>query len=62
MVRMVNQIAAFFATQPDTDKAAKVAAHITDFWDPVMRAQLDAYARRGGAGLSPLALDAAGLL
>ncbi|WP_417270144.1 formate dehydrogenase subunit delta [Celeribacter sp.] len=62
LVRMANQIATFFATQPDADKAAKVAAHLTDFWDPAMRAQLSAYAAQGGTGLDPLALDAAKLL
>ena len=38
MVRMANQIATFFKTQPKEDAAARVAAHIKDFWDPRMRA------------------------
>ena len=59
MIRMVNQIATFFATQPDTDRAGKVAAHIMDFWDPTMRAQLVQFAQTDGAGLDPIAMEAA---
>ena len=34
MIRMANQIASFFKTQPGEDAPAKVAAHISDFWEP----------------------------
>ncbi|SLN34066.1 formate dehydrogenase subunit delta [Roseisalinus antarcticus] len=54
MVRMANQIATFFETQPGADGAEKVAAHINDFWDPRMRQQLLDHAATGGGGLSPL--------
>lgn len=60
MVRMANQIATFFATQPGEDGAEKVAAHINDFWEPRMRAQLLAHAEEGGEGLDPLVLEAIG--
>ncbi len=40
IVPMANQIAAFFATQPGDDQAARVAAHLNDFWAPAMRAEL----------------------
>ncbi len=58
---MANQIAGFFATQPmsEAEKAAKVAAHLDDFWEPRMRAQLHAHLAKGGAGLTPLARAAA---
>lgn len=58
MVRMANQIAAFFATQPGDDMAARVSSHINDFWDPRMRAQLADYAARDGKGLHPLVVEA----
>lgn len=58
MVMMANQIATFFATQPGNAGAEGVAAHINDFWEPRMRAQLLAYAATGGAGLHPLAVEA----
>lgn len=62
MVRMANQIASFFETQPGGDAAEMVAAHLNDFWDPDMRAQLAAYIEAGGAGLHPRVMEAAGLI
>jgi formate dehydrogenase subunit delta len=59
MVHMANQIASFFATQPGEGQAAAVAKHLKSFWDPRMLSQLDAHLATGGAGLSPLALEAA---
>ncbi len=53
MVRMANQIATFFHSQPDTDVAESVAGHLSDFWDPRMRAQLKEYVANGGEGLDP---------
>lgn len=58
MVMMANQIAKFFETQPGTGQAQKVADHINDFWEPRMRAKLADHVAGGGAGLSPLAMDA----
>ncbi|MWB78546.1 formate dehydrogenase [Pseudooceanicola sp. 216_PA32_1] len=62
LVYMANQIATFFATQPGEDRAERVAAHLSDFWEPRMRVQLLEIVAAGGAGLSPLALEAAGRL
>ncbi|MEZ5723032.1 MAG: formate dehydrogenase subunit delta [Paracoccaceae bacterium] len=45
MVRMANQIATFFRSQPG-DTAEQVAAHLGDFWDPRMRRQLLDHGRR----------------
>ncbi|PHQ84183.1 MAG: formate dehydrogenase [Thalassobium sp.] len=59
MVMMTNQIASFFATQPDADKASRVADHLREFWEPRMLDQLYAHVDAGGAGLSPLALEGA---
>ncbi|MCW2309057.1 formate dehydrogenase subunit delta [Rhodobium gokarnense] len=58
MVHMANQIAGFFNSQPNADRAEKVAAHINDFWEPRMRSQLGAYVDAGGQGLDPLVLQA----
>lgn len=44
LVRMANQIATFFATQPGRDQAERVAAHLKDFWGPEMRAALKRHA------------------
>jgi formate dehydrogenase subunit delta len=57
LVKMANDIAAFFAAEPDQIKAAEeVAAHLRRFWDPRMRKQNIDFAAAGGHGLSALSL------
>ncbi|SMX38196.1 formate dehydrogenase subunit delta [Octadecabacter ascidiaceicola] len=58
MTRMANQIATFFESQPDADKAGSVAAHLKEFWEPRMLEKLATHIQSGGEGLSPLALEA----
>lgn len=58
MVHMANQIATFFKTQPGGDQAARIAAHLTDFWEPRMLDQLHAYVVSGGKGLDDLVIVA----
>jgi formate dehydrogenase subunit delta len=62
MIRMANQIASFFnGSGPDV--AVKDAAeHINKFWDPRMRQALLAHLARGGEGLDPTIIKAAGLI
>lgn len=60
LVRMANDIANFFATQPQDDAEAGVADHINRFWEPRMRRQLFDHLDAGGAGLKPLVIAAAG--
>lgn len=55
LVRMANQIAIFFRTQPEEVAAAAVADHIKSFWNPLMRREMYAHVRAGGEGLEPLA-------
>lgn len=62
MVMMANQIAAFFRSQPGTDQAERVAAHLKDYWEPRMRQQLCDHVAAGGAGLDPLVMGAARLI
>ena len=59
MVRMANQIATFFESQPDADKAGRVADHLIEFWEPRMLEKLAAHVASGAEGLSALALDGA---
>jgi formate dehydrogenase subunit delta len=59
MVYMANQIATFFKTQPGDDQATRVAAHLNDFWEPRMRAQLLDHIAAGGKGVDPLVREAA---
>lgn len=58
LVRMANQIATFFRSQPGTDQADLVAQHLRDFWDPRMRAAIRAHLAAGGEGLDDLAREA----
>ena len=59
LVKMANEIGAFFASEPDPDQAANaVAGHLRRFWEPRMRDQIVAHQAKGGAGLSDLARKA----
>ena len=60
LVAMANDIAAFFDSDPDKAVAAEgVRFHLTRFWDPRMRREIEAHlAEKAGAGLSHIALEA----
>jgi formate dehydrogenase subunit delta len=58
LVYMANQIGTFFKTQDMDTASAKIADHITKFWDPRMRRAIVAYLDAGGAGLDPAARQA----
>lgn len=59
LIKMANQIEAFFRSDPDRDLAVKnVANHIQRFWDPRMRMQIRAHVEEGGEGLGDLAIAA----
>ena len=56
LVQMVNDIAGFFAAEPDHEAAiAGIENHLRKFWDPRMRRKLIAYAQGGGADIAPSA-------
>lgn len=60
LIRMVNQIGAFFEPMPDRAEAIDgIAAHLRKFWEPRMRRQLFALIDAGQTeGFSPLVLEA----
>lgn len=64
LIKMANEISAYFASEPDTEQAvADVARHLRRYWEPRMRRQIIAYyEERQGTGLSDLALRGVGLL
>ena len=63
LLRMANQIATFFRTQPGEDAAERIAGHLRDFWEPRMRDQLHRYIdEQGGKDLDALVIDAAARL
>jgi formate dehydrogenase subunit delta len=63
LVKMANEIGAFFQSEPVADDGARaVADHIRRYWEPRMRQAIAAHARAGGTGLHPIALQAVLLL
>jgi formate dehydrogenase subunit delta len=60
LIKLANNIGAFFEAEPDKSKGAQgVATHIKSFWDPRMRREiLDYLDSQHGAGLSGLVLSA----
>lgn len=60
LVRMANQIGAFFEPMPDRTQALKdIALHIKKFWEPRMREQLRLHLATGqGSGLSDIVREA----
>ena len=58
LVRMANQIATFFKSKPHDEAVTGVAEHISNFWEPRMRAQLFDVLAQGGDGLDPLVIEA----
>ncbi|AWB34932.1 formate dehydrogenase subunit delta [Orrella marina] len=65
LVRMANQIGAFFVTMPDQDKALEgIAEHLRKFWEPRMRRELLAFldqhpdGRSGDVVLDPVVCKA----
>lgn len=60
LVRMANQIGAFFESMPDRQQAlTDIAGHLKKFWDPRMRRALLQYIdEQGGAGLTAIVREA----
>jgi formate dehydrogenase subunit delta len=58
LVYMANQVGTFFKSQDAETASAKIAEHITKFWDPRMRRAIIAHLNAGGAGLDPAARKA----
>jgi len=60
---MINDIATFFAADPDAGAAARgVESHVSRFWTPRMRQQIIEHYGAGAEGLSDLAKSALVLL
>jgi formate dehydrogenase subunit delta len=60
LIKMANQIGAFFEAMPNREQAVKdIAAHIQKNWEPRMRsALLQHVGRSGDIELSPLVREA----
>lgn len=63
LVTMANDIATFFAAEPDRTAAVEATAnHLRRFWAPRMRREIVAHHKAGGAGLGEIAREAVGRL
>ena len=62
MIRMANQIAAFFNGSGPEGAVRDAAEHINKFWDPRMRTALLAHLNAGGEGLDPTIVKTAPLI
>ncbi|KJS15203.1 MAG: formate dehydrogenase [Hoeflea sp. BRH_c9] len=60
LIYQANQIATFFASQPEAEQIDGVADHINKFWDPRMRAQLFAITDQSTDGFKPMVVAALG--
>lgn len=60
LVKMANEIGAFYEAYPDRAEAAKgVATHLRNFWEPRMRREIIAHAKAsGGADLKEIVREA----
>jgi formate dehydrogenase subunit delta len=60
LVKMVNEIAAFFESETDTKVVSEgIAGHVRRFWDPRMRRELLRWVdEQGGVGLKASVLAA----
>lgn len=56
LIKMANQIAQYFASEPDEEQAVKgVRQHLQSFWTPAMRRELMVWQEEHhGADLHPL--------
>ena len=58
IIRMANQIATFFLSQPEDVRVAGVSNHINKFWEPRMRRQFFEIIDNGGGDFLPLVIEA----
>lgn len=62
LVYMANQIGKFFVAQDQATAPARIAEHISKFWDPRMRTAILAHVDAGGGGLDEAARQAVEVL
>lgn len=59
LIRMANQIATFFKSQPEAERLAGIATHINKFWEPRMRRQFFEMIDAQSEDFDPLVVEAA---
>ena len=59
LVKMANEIAAFFAAEPERKQALEgIASHLKRFWEPRLRKEIFAMLDQGGQGMSEFVVAA----
>jgi len=59
LIKMANNIGAFFKSEPDREQAVKgVEQHIRNFWEPSMRKAIVEYVQQGGTELLDIVSEA----
>ncbi|MDX8127284.1 formate dehydrogenase subunit delta [Methylomonas sp. BW4-1] len=59
LIKMANNIGAFFKSEPDRELAIKgVEQHIRNFWEPRMRTAIIEYVQKGGTELMDIVSEA----
>ena len=58
LIRMANQIAAYFSAYPHEEAVSGVADHLKQFWEPRMLVAIKEHVAHGGAGLHDLVPEA----
>jgi formate dehydrogenase subunit delta len=59
LIKMANEIGTFFeGAEHHHEAVASTAAHLRNFWDPRMRAQLIEYERQGNGELTAIVKEA----
>lgn len=63
LIKMANNIGAFFKSEPDRELAIQgVEQHIRNSWEPRMRKQIVEYTQQGGNELLDIVAEAVGRL
>jgi formate dehydrogenase subunit delta len=60
LIRMANQIGAYFAAYPEEEATANIADHINRFWTRTMRADFLSVAKAGHTDLLPIVIKTLG--
>jgi formate dehydrogenase subunit delta len=59
LVKMANEIGAYFEPLPDRGEAiSSIATHLRNFWEPRMRRQIIDYAQQDGGSLKSIVREA----
>lgn len=62
LVKMANEIAAFYVADSPADAPKNIAAHLQRFWEPRMRKAIIEHNNAGGAGMENAVRQAVRLL